>query len=104
MLSLGPLGEAEVVIEADGAFELAHADLGEGWEVYSVDSTRRFRVPAALGVRPPLQFCCCRLAYGTVAGQAWGNSGSRSGSPSDIVSWCGLGVSARRRKVTPSPQ
>ncbi|MDG2026866.1 MAG: hypothetical protein P8J50_07130 [Acidimicrobiales bacterium] len=39
VLSLGPLGEAEVVIEADGAFELAHADLGEGWEVYSIDVT-----------------------------------------------------------------
>jgi hypothetical protein len=38
VLSLGPLGNAEVV-ETDGGFELLHADLVEGWEVHSVEVT-----------------------------------------------------------------
>jgi hypothetical protein len=38
VLSLGPLGNAEVV-ETDGVFELLNTDLVEGWEVHSVEVT-----------------------------------------------------------------
>lgn len=36
VLSLGPLGSAEVV-ETDGGYELLHADLVEGWEIVELD-------------------------------------------------------------------
>ncbi|GJM37977.1 MAG: hypothetical protein DHS20C19_13440 [Acidimicrobiales bacterium] len=38
VLSLGPLGAAEVAVDGDG-FELLHTDLVAGWEIYSIDLT-----------------------------------------------------------------